>query len=160
MTCGPFYWNMKGLIPFPERVVSGKWHHILPLPCIFLRKASSSYIWRVILTFWRTMLFQSTMVPLPLACCLCQRTTADSSRRSGQCSLSSHSARAAPGGEGWFLPPLTLCRDCLLLNPGAFPCAMLSGSKTVSSLSLDTSDYHSCTRLYITPLHTCWHLTW
>lgn len=30
----------------------------------------------------------------------------------------------------------------------------------VSSLSLDTSDYHSCTRLYITPLHTCWHLTW
>lgn len=73
----------------------------------------------------------SGMVALPLACCLCQCVTAESARSSGQCSLGRHSARAAPAGGGRFLPPLTLCKACLLLNPGASPCAMLSGSKTL-----------------------------
>lgn len=49
----------KGRIPSPERVVSGKWHHILPLLCTFLRRVSSSYIWRVILTSWHTMSFKA-----------------------------------------------------------------------------------------------------
>lgn len=45
--------------------------------------------------------------------------------------LGSHSCRAAPDWAGRFPPPLTPCRDCLLLNPGASPCAMFSGSKTL-----------------------------
>lgn len=70
----------------------------------------------------------SGMGALPLASCLCQCTASDSASSSGQCS---HSARAAPARGDGLLPHLTLCRDCLCLNPGGFPCAMLSGSKTL-----------------------------
>lgn len=72
----------------------------------------------------------SNTIVVPLVSCLCWCTTADSVS-SGQHSLSSHSSMATPARGGWFPPPLTPCRDCLLLYPGASPCAMLSGSKTL-----------------------------
>lgn len=121
----------KGLITSPERLVPGK----LYLPLLFVSQKvqlllrTRSHCGFLMHHASQRICCSNTIV-VPLVSCLCWCTTADSVS-SGQHSLSSHSSMATPARGGWFPPPLTPCRDCLLLYPGASPCAMLSGSKTL-----------------------------